>query len=478
MGRKTFAIFLLIILVGLFIPEFSRAETYCPYSKRTVIGSWGYNPDKCSCSKSISGLGGQSYCDTSFGVDGCCNDCFAWENPSNNGCPWSQDDRCYCGCDVSNFCSLKGYTGGMGNCMKENGQNNYMAYCIDTKKPDLSTNDDTISSDDSNQSYEITVKNNDVRKCFLNNDNDAGNKNGDPDYAEEVSCSNYSLDSTDDNAKETFLFSATTSNNSLKVDFPSPSKTLLPGESANVSLNVHSYPSTPGTYYIYVTATSDKGNKTSDTLTLKYVVCSSPGPPGPPVSPQNLKIDGQDCSSNPTGISINPTVSWDSQPGVAYYMIQLDDRNNNPLGQPFFVNGTSTDLSQSGHIPLDNNTTYIVYVSPCVGNNPSYQACNPGLSSSCVFTTVTSSGGVQIPNPLSSNDIPTLLEHIISYLFTLSLVLGPLFIVIGALCLLVSGGDINKVQRGKNIILYTVIGMTIIILSRVIIGLVKSIITG
>lgn len=97
---------------------------------------------------------------------------------------------------------------------------------------------------------------------------------------------------------------------------------------------------------------------------------------------------------------------------------------------------------------------------------------------SCAFASSGGGDSLTIPNPLSSPDIPSLINNIISFLFELSLILGPLFIVIGAVYIMTAAGNIERIQRGKTIILYTVIGMTIIILARVFIGLIKSIITG
>ena len=183
-------------------------------------------------------------------------------------------------------------------------------------------------------------------------------------------------------------------------------------------------------------------------------------------TPINLKIDGKDCLGNPTGVIASPTLSWDEQSStITSFVVILEDSNGNTISSP------TTSSSEITFDSLEENTTYTVEVVPC-----DISSCYMGNSSSCTFTT---GSGYKIPNPLSpTNDIPTLLEHIISFLFTLSLILGPVFIVIGALYLLISGGDINKVQRGKNIILYTVIGMAIIILAKVFVSLIKNIIAG
>lgn len=92
----------------------------------------------------------------------------------------------------------------------------------------------------------------------------------------------------------------------------------------------------------------------------------------------DLKIDNQDCSTNPTGISTNPTLTWN---GVSefnssagdYYQVMLYQENN------LEVNDTTTSESYN-FTNLSPNRDYEVRVAYCT-----LTACYP--PESCTFTT-------------------------------------------------------------------------------------------
>jgi len=75
-------------------------------------------------------------------------------------------------------------------------------------------------------------------------------------------------------------------------------------------------------------------------------------------------------------------------------------------------------------------------------------------------------------NPLIWNDIITFVWVGIISIFSQSIVLVVLMILIGAYVIATSGGSITKVQLGKRIIIWTLIGYTIMLLARGIIMLV------
>lgn len=81
-------------------------------------------------------------------------------------------------------------------------------------------------------------------------------------------------------------------------------------------------------------------------------------------------------------------------------------------------------------------------------------------------------------NPLLAENIPQFIWQMIILLFTASLYVAPLMIIIGAYVMVTSGGIPLKVDRGKRIIVWTLIAFAIILISRGIIHLVWLLLGG
>lgn len=85
---------------------------------------------------------------------------------------------------------------------------------------------------------------------------------------------------------------------------------------------------------------------------------------------------------------------------------------------------------------------------------------------------------IRIDNPLNYDTFEDLVNAIIGFFFILAVALAPLMIIIGAFYILTAGGDEKKVNTGKNIILYTVIGLIIILIARGLIGIIKGVLSS
>lgn len=84
---------------------------------------------------------------------------------------------------------------------------------------------------------------------------------------------------------------------------------------------------------------------------------------------------------------------------------------------------------------------------------------------------------ITIDNPLEGkNTITDIIYAIVGFLYKLSFVVAPLIIVIAGYFFVFSGGDINKVIQGRQMIIYTLIGLLIIMTASGIIALLKKII--
>lgn len=81
---------------------------------------------------------------------------------------------------------------------------------------------------------------------------------------------------------------------------------------------------------------------------------------------------------------------------------------------------------------------------------------------------------IEFQNPLKYGTFDELVTAIISFIFTIAVVVTPLMIIIGAFYLLTAAGDPKRVETGKTIISYALIGLVVILLARAIIYVIKS----
>jgi len=99
-----------------------------------------------------------------------------------------------------------------------------------------------------------------------------------------------------------------------------------------------------------------------------------------------------------------------------------------------------------------------------------------GCSSACQIEGGGGGGIITIEPPITATSFEALVAGITNFIFIIALVLAPLMIIIGAIYLLTSGGDPKKLETGKNIIIYTLIGLAIILLAKGLIAVLKTII--
>lgn len=84
-------------------------------------------------------------------------------------------------------------------------------------------------------------------------------------------------------------------------------------------------------------------------------------------------------------------------------------------------------------------------------------------------------GKVCIQNPLNACSFQDLVDNITNFIFYIALALVPLMVLIGAFFLLTAGGDPKRIQTGQKTILYTVIGLAIILFAKGFVAIIKHI---
>ena len=85
---------------------------------------------------------------------------------------------------------------------------------------------------------------------------------------------------------------------------------------------------------------------------------------------------------------------------------------------------------------------------------------------------------VKLFNPLSCNNIGICVCSLASALFAIAVPVVVVMVLVGGFQMLTAAGDPEKFRAGKNTIVYAVIGLSVIVLSRGIIITVYSILGG
>ncbi len=84
-------------------------------------------------------------------------------------------------------------------------------------------------------------------------------------------------------------------------------------------------------------------------------------------------------------------------------------------------------------------------------------------------------GTIEITNLLTATDFKDFIDKIVSFLFTISLVIVPILLVAAGIMFLTAQGDPTKVGTAKKMVLYTLIGFAIISLARVFVKLIYQV---
>ena len=87
-------------------------------------------------------------------------------------------------------------------------------------------------------------------------------------------------------------------------------------------------------------------------------------------------------------------------------------------------------------------------------------------------TTGQTPGGIQ--NPLKSNDLSQLLDNIINFLLTLAAPIAVIMMIYAGYLFITASDNEEKVKTARKTMLYVVIGIAILILSKGVVTLVSS----
>lgn len=75
-------------------------------------------------------------------------------------------------------------------------------------------------------------------------------------------------------------------------------------------------------------------------------------------------------------------------------------------------------------------------------------------------------GSLCICNPWRATTVEGLIENVINFIFYIATAITPVLVLYGAFTFITSGGEVDKVNKAKKIIWYTIIGYAIVLFSR------------
>jgi len=84
---------------------------------------------------------------------------------------------------------------------------------------------------------------------------------------------------------------------------------------------------------------------------------------------------------------------------------------------------------------------------------------------------------IVIPNPLTATTFEELNDGIINFIFYIGMLIAPIMFIFSGIFFITATGDPEKIQRAKNMIWWTVIGLVIVIMAKGIIEVIQDIFT-
>ncbi len=100
------------------------------------------------------------------------------------------------------------------------------------------------------------------------------------------------------------------------------------------------------------------------------------------------------------------------------------------------------------------------------------------MAASCSTSPAPCLGALCIPNPLKYASFECLIDAIVDFLFTASLLLAPIMVLIGAFTLMTAAGNPAKIKTANNIFIYTGIGLLVVFKGKGLVSAIKALMGG
>ena len=160
------------------------------------------------------------------------------------------------------------------------------------------------------------------------------------------------------------------------------------------------------------------------------------------------------------------TLTASASGGSTPYRYQFDCGNGTISSNPG-ANTFGCTYSIPGDSPVDYNA------SVTVTDNSGTIA-----SDNATITVNPPSGNIIFRPPGRIKTLSEIVNEVLDYIFWIAIVLTPLLIIIAAFYFIFSGGSRERIATAKRIIFYAIIGFIVALLSKAIIGIIRSIFGG
>lgn len=81
---------------------------------------------------------------------------------------------------------------------------------------------------------------------------------------------------------------------------------------------------------------------------------------------------------------------------------------------------------------------------------------------------------VEFVNPVTDDTLDEIINNLIDFVFTIALVICPIVIIIGGFMFVTASGDPKKLETGKKIIFWALIGLAIAIMAKGMVILIRA----
>ncbi len=197
-------------------------------------------------------------------------------------------------------------------------------------------------------------------------------------------------------------------------------------------------------------------------------------------SPLQLILPGNGDSDVP----VDSYFQWDSVSTAVKYILDIDQFTQSE--DNILPSVCSGGVCSFGF--LDLTIGNINYLTAYTWRVTAYNAAGDNIDSSPTFSFTTeqdpsphngngNGGGgapISLINPLKCKTLECAFDALFNFLFFLAMALGPLLIIYAAFLMLTAAGNVERVNKGKTIILWTLIAIAIILLAKGIPSIMKG----
>ena len=75
-------------------------------------------------------------------------------------------------------------------------------------------------------------------------------------------------------------------------------------------------------------------------------------------------------------------------------------------------------------------------------------------------------GVIEIKNPLKTESFEVIIDNLIDFIFKIAIPIVPLMVIFSGFLFVTAGGNVAQLERAKKVLIWTVIGLAILLLSK------------